>query len=190
MLDDWQKLDEVSYLSLMEDRIGRRFDRQKFVKQITSSDLYEKFDGLRGFYRLANQGIFDAGRCEWGFDIYEVDWISVFTPIEFGLWHDIRDCGAVLYPQYPVGRFFVDFANPVAKVAIECDGFRYHQDKAKDDARQREIEALGWTVYRITGRDCLTAFCEETMTEAVARSFIKQIVEAHGISRDCRLESM
>lgn len=34
------------------------------------------------------------------------------TPIERWLWADIRHADAVFYPQYPVGNFFVDFANP------------------------------------------------------------------------------
>ena len=76
------------------------------------------------------------------------------TPIEAWLWGDIRCVGSVLYPQYPVGGFFVDFGNPVAKVAVECDGHDFHLDKAKDDRRDAALRALGWTVYRFTGSEC------------------------------------
>ena len=55
------------------------------------------------FYRLAAPQIIEAGPSEWGIDPYEVDWISVFTPIELALWHDIRAADLVMYPQYPIG---------------------------------------------------------------------------------------
>jgi hypothetical protein len=46
----------------------------------------------------------------------------------------------VLYPQYPVGRYFVDFGNPVHKVAIECDGARWHSYR-RDGARSGRMLA-------------------------------------------------
>lgn len=171
----------------MYDGFCRVADRAIYSDKISSKNLPEKFNALRKFYQLANKEIVDAGRNEWGIDAYEVDWTSVFTPIEYGLWYDIRDCNAVFYPQYPVGRFFVDFANPVAKVAIECDGFAYHQDKAKDEARQNEIETLGWKVYRIAGRDCMSDFDDETMQSGEARVFIERICNRHGVSRNAQL---
>ena len=45
--------------------------------------------------------------------------------------------GLPFYPQYPIGKYFVDFADPVKKIVIECDGKKYHQDKEKDKRRQR-----------------------------------------------------
>ena len=59
-----------------------------------------------------------------------------------------------MYPQWPQCGFFLDFANPVARVAIECDGREFH-DSVKDGRRDAILEAEGWTVYRLTGRDCL-----------------------------------
>lgn len=78
----------------------------------------------------------------------------VMSPIEQALWSEARQAGIVLYPQYPVGRFFVDFANPAARVAIECDGKEFHQDIAADISREKIIESFGWRVYRISGADC------------------------------------
>lgn len=164
--------------------VQQQSQRAHAISKIMSKDPRCKFNGLRDFYRLVGNEIFDAGKSEWGIDCYEVDWTLLFTPIEYGLWYDIRDSNSVLYPQYPVGRFFVDFANPVAKVAIECDGYAYHLDKAKDASRQAEIESLGWTVYRITGRDCMSDFKEEIMESGVARKLISRIAERHGISRN------
>lgn len=132
---------------------------------------------------------------EWGIDPYE--WESCraisLTPIEAALWHDIRAVDIVVYPQYPVGRFFVDFGNPVARVAIECDGARWHLDKEKDSKRDEELAALGWTVYRITGRDCFTdteelrdASGRLDVSLSPARRFVQAVADRHPIGRHRR----
>lgn len=144
------------------------------------------WNAIRQFYMELEAAIFEAGRNEWACgDAYLWDWqggISM-TPIERWLWSDIRALDAVLYPQYPVGRFFVDFANPVAKVAIECDGQAFHQDKAKDAARDTELAALGWKVYRFPGWECRTDFNEETMTSGSAYLRLKEITNQYRIRR-------
>ena len=157
--------------------------RAPFVDRIYSSQGYQRRKAIRGFYRVAIGDIRDAGAAEWGIDPYEVDWLRIFTPIEQALWHDIRAASAVLYPQFPAGQYFVDFGNPVARVAIECDGALWHQDKEKDQERQRAIEAMGWKVYRITGRDCKSDFNEERMERSPARKLIDEVVLLHGIGR-------
>lgn len=118
-------------------------------------ELSERFRNIRANYRR-HQAMVDAQLSDWfDDDPYELgNWLTVFTPIEFSLWQDIRSRGLDLWPQLPVGRFFVDFGNPVAKVAIECDGRQWHQDAAKDAARDQELEAMGWTVIRIPGWQC------------------------------------
>lgn len=149
----------------------------------------ERQSAIRKFY--ADRAGLLSDPNEWGIDAYEWERLTVYmTPIEAALWHDIREQNVVLYPQFPVGPYFVDFGNPAAKVAIECDGVRWHLDKQKDAARQRAIEAMGWTVYRITGRDCFTE-PEETedeygnpvYTSSIAYRFVKSIAERHGIKR-------
>lgn len=84
-----------------------------------------------------------------------VDWIKIFTPIEYDTWHSIRSNGKVpLYPQYPVLNFIVDFANPYLKIIVECDGADFHLDKSKDNDRDFKLNKSGWKVYRISGSDC------------------------------------
>lgn len=49
----------------------------------------------------------------------------------------------------------LDFAYPDDHVAIEADGFRYHNRRREFDierARGNEIEAIGWHVLRITSK--------------------------------------
>lgn len=141
---------------------------------------------IKRFYELWNPEIFAQRRDEWAMDPYEWDnGMLRFTPIEDWLWADMRDNGAIIYPQYPVGGVFVDFANPVAKVAIECDGAAYHQDKEKDRARDARLNALGWSVYHITGSDCRTQYDEETGELGTAFKFVRDICSTHGISRNC-----
>lgn len=142
---------------------------------------------VREHYARFHAEILRAGCNEWGTDPYAWDEGLIFlTPIETWLWAEIRACDAVLYPQFPIGRFFVDFANPAAKVAIECDGAAYHTDKAKDARRDAELQALGWTVYRISGSDCAQEGYVEPGVPGAARLFIARICEAHGISRNTR----
>lgn len=176
-------------MSIMQ-RIHRELElemiRAPAVAQVQDGNM--RRTGLRQFYRLALPQILEAGSNEWGIDPYEVDWISIFTPIELALWHDIRAADLVMYPQYPIKGYFVDFANPAAKVCIECDGSQWHQDTEKDAIRQRNIEAQGWTMYRITGRACKTDSDPETGTKSAAREFIDYIAERHPLCRhpeDC-----
>lgn len=143
-----------------------------------------QWDDIRRFYRQWEGEIIGAGRNQWADgDAYLWEHVGgiKLTPIERWLWSDIRTVGAVLYPQYPVGRFFVDFGNPVVRVAIECDGAAYHQDKEKDAKRDAELQRLGWAVYRITGKDCGTQFNEETRQPGVALAFVREIAEGHRI---------
>jgi very-short-patch-repair endonuclease len=45
-----------------------------------------------------------------------------------------------MYPQFPVGPYFLDFADPVKKLGIEVDSRRYHEDRAKDRLREQHLE--------------------------------------------------
>lgn len=114
----------------------------------------ERFAMLKHNYRV-KAAMVDSGRESWmRGDPYEIaDWPSIFTPIESALWVDIRCAGLAMWPQFPVGRYFVDFGNPVARVALECDGASFH-DANKDAARDAELNKLGWTVLRIPGWRC------------------------------------
>lgn len=148
--------------------------------RIISKEPGVRYPALRELYASVDSQIMALPANQW-LDPYLIDWSSVFTPIEFALWQDIRQSGAVLYPQYPVGRFFVDFANPKARIAVECDGAAFHTDKAKDEARDSQLLAMGWHVYRITGRDCKKDFDEERMESSDARKLIQRLIERHAI---------
>lgn len=153
--------------------------------------LQNNWNAIRQFYAELQAEILACPANEWADDAYCWDErrMIFFTPIETCLWADIRQCGAVLWPQYPVMNFFVDFANPVAKVAVECDGAAFHMDKAKDAARDKRLVDAGWSVYRISGRHCRIDSDEETGAPGFPELFIQAICDRHGISRFDRRKS-
>ena len=162
--------------------VARELELERIRAPFADSIMVEALrrTALRQFYRLAAPQIIEAGSREWGIDPYEVDWISVFTPIELALWHDIRAADLVMYPQFPIGGYITKSA---AKVCIECDGSQWHQDAEKDAIRQQRIEGCGWTMYRISGRDCKTDSHPETGDAGAARTFINHIAAHHAVSR-------
>jgi very-short-patch-repair endonuclease len=132
------------------------------------------WNAIRSHYATYNADILKEKKSEWAIDPYAWDdGMISFTPIESDMWSFIRDHGGVFYPQYPVLNFFVDFANPKAKVAIECDGAGYH-DAKKDRERDRTLAQHGWTVYRFTGSEC---------HRETAKIGVKDLIDLHGIKR-------
>lgn len=144
------------------------------------------WSALRAHYARFDPLIVTGPKNEWAIDPYAWDGSRMLfmTPIEQWIWSEIRDANAIFYPQYPVGRFFVDFANPVARVAIECDGAAFHTDKAKDAARDAILARIGWHVYRAPGWLCAQDSDPETGTLGGAGRFVREIVDRHGLCRE------
>jgi hypothetical protein len=116
--------------------------------------MYEIQNAARRFYADRLPIIMNHRADDWALDPYEWDGSGiVLSPIESWLWTDIRQANMILYPQMPVAGFFADFGNPVAKVAIECDGAAFHNPE-RDAARASKIKQSGWTLYRFTGKEC------------------------------------
>jgi len=140
------------------------------------------------FYEMMNPLILKERKNEWAIDPYAWDTGLIrMTPIENWFWSDIRGANAVMYPQYPVAGVFIDFANPVAKVGIECDGLNFHLDKKKDQDRDAMLGKLGWTIYRLTGADCMKDFDEENMELSPGQKLMRHVCDVHGISRFSRV---
>lgn len=140
--------------------------------------------GIRSHYSHFGKKISAEKKNEWAIDPYAWSGLINFTPIEDWFWSDIRECDCVLYPQYPAGKFFLDFANPLAKVGIECDGAQYHKDKEKDAARDKTLQDMGWSIYRITGSDCQSESDFDTGRLSPAGVFLRRIALRHGLARD------
>lgn len=113
----------------------------------------ERWEGLKVFYAFYLDEILQSPHRRWVIDPYELPFLNHASPIEQDAWQCIRIHGLVMYPQFPTCGFFLDYAHPVIKVAIEMDGKEWH-DAAKDAARDRNLIAEGWTIYRIPGGHC------------------------------------
>lgn len=103
-----------------------------------------KWDAIRSLYELIDTSEYNP---------YPVDWTVLFSPIEKAAWNEIRCQNLPFWPQFPIGKYFADFANPIKKLVIECDGAAFH-DAKKDAFRDSYMAANGWSVYRISGADC------------------------------------
>lgn len=123
--------------------IKLKSDCEAIIRDIKPGDA-RMWGALRKLYRTINVNDYDP---------YIIDWMPFFSPIEAMAWGEIRYWNLPLWPQYPIGRFFADFACPQKKIVIECDGKEFH-DEAKDRARDFEMAQMGWQVYRISGADC------------------------------------
>lgn len=146
----------------------------------------ERWDFLRDYYAANESAILAEEPWRWAMPINEVNWLEMFSPIEAAFWSDMRMEGVVLYPQYPVAGVFLDFAHPKAKVAVECDGAAWHMDRMKDYRRDDKLRALGWTVFRLTGSQCMqqTLYDAEDREERLGRPVIllRELAAKYGLS--------
>ena len=142
---------------------------------------------IRRHYATVKEQINSTPRDEWAIDPYMWDFgqgMIFMTPIEENFWADCREADLILYPQYPACGYFMDFANPVAMVGIECDGKAYHMDKARDAAREDVLVNRGWKIYRIQGWQCNQDWDEETGVPPYGRELADEIGKSHGIRRN------
>lgn len=121
------------------------------MKDLRECNLRERCELIRLVYSSNMERITSSPL---GSNPYLLDWGAIFTPIEEYAWHAIRRERIPMYPQFPVGNYFIDFANPVLKVGLECDGKDWH-DEEKDRARDEKLSELGWEIYRVTGSECV-----------------------------------
>lgn len=71
--------------------------------------------------------------------------------IERMAWMEIRKLGLPMLPQFPIGKYFADFADPIKKIVIEIDGKEWH-DASKDMLRDKEMNELGYEVIRFEAK--------------------------------------
>jgi hypothetical protein len=114
---------------------------------------FEERDKLRAQYKAYEQRIIALEVTD-VYALWPYNWLAYMSPIErnFFSWmrdHDMRG----YWPQYPCGKYFMDFASPSAKICIELDGKEFHQDKAKDKIREDYIREQGYKVIRLTGKE-------------------------------------
>lgn len=147
---------------------------------------YDRRLKIRKQYKLFHDEIM-SGK---GFDPYAIchEWMHAFTPIENNVWSEIRFLGLRMYPQFPVINYFLDFADPIKKIGIEVDGKEWHLDKEKDLIRQRELEAIGWRIIRIAGKD--TYECRQELEDECAWEDERQPDNVYCECATCQLKHL
>jgi very-short-patch-repair endonuclease len=100
-------------------------------------------------------------------DLYGWKHYAFDSPIEqsfWNVWVSFTSTGPgdryYLHPQYPIGKYRVDFAHEPTKTAIELDGHATHSSPdaiARDRKRQRHLESEGWHVIRFGGKEIFSS---------------------------------
>lgn len=83
---------------------------------------------------------------------YILDWQSYLNTNEFSVFAACRCIGVSFYPQFSVGKYCLDFANPYYRIGIEVDSNTYHTYE-KDLKRDTELRKLGWKIYHLTSSE-------------------------------------
>jgi very-short-patch-repair endonuclease len=89
--------------------------------------------------------------------------------------------GYKVQPQWPVGAYRIDLVveGNGKRLAVECDGERWHYDKVEEDlARQALLERLGWTFVRLRGS---TFYRDRTAHRSEAMRPVFEKLEEFGI---------
>ena len=79
------------------------------------------------------------------------------SPIEEYMYNAIKNHGLedICNPQFKIGTKRVDFAFPIAKLVVECDGKNYHHADQiqieRDQERDRYLSRKGWKVLHFEG---------------------------------------
>lgn len=128
-------------------QIKKQWEIQPIADRIVRpANLADRFQALREFYA-------EVDAEDYGGYPFDVDWVSVFTPIEMDLWGDLRATNLTVRPQYPVGKYFLDFAIPRFRIGIEADGRDWH-DRERDAKRDAALWSMGWRIFRLQGHEC------------------------------------
>jgi len=134
----------------------------KFYEMIDNSkNFIERHVAYRFLYKYFNDIIIkyseENKRFRINLDYYR--FIRYFTPIEHFVYDLTRINRTIqLHPQYPVGKYILDFGNPYFKIGVECDGKEFHNFE-KDHNRDLDLyNNYGWKIYRIKGVECYSKY--------------------------------
>lgn len=118
-----------------------RMKRTTFVCEECGKSFQRKHSHIRNEFQFCSQECYRKHRP---------------TFIEAAIHKGLREQGVEFIPEHPVGRFFIDVFIPSANLAVECDGFYWHKNRAKQDAaRDRYLAKCGITVLRLPEADIL-----------------------------------
>lgn len=175
------------------DRAYNAYLKRPQIKPVcdrANEAMEDYLDGIPGsLYRLMKE---DIGRV-WGLLESPIEQVAIFqlAAINYGradwpIYSKIaRERGAYSHKHYPVqiipqvvfGPFRVDFLFDLGSrglFAIECDGEQFHQDKAKDSARDLHLlEHHNVKVLRIPGKHIWRSNESVALCADVVRAYLK-----------------
>jgi very-short-patch-repair endonuclease len=141
------------------DILGQLNNDELEVEYLKAAPLKRREIGRR-MYEQAEAEILDTARKSlfaWGVEPYVFDW--AFNENEYALWRSIRQNKLVMYPEFPVKQYYLDFGNPYLKIALEADSKEFH-DKAKDTRRDTELLGFGWKTFRVSYQENVAPFIQ------------------------------
>lgn len=130
---------------------GMRFPKYLFRRALreTSKSIVRSVNRKANYRRIQNQASSRPESVQVPTPAGNI-WMS---PIELKLYEAMRREGLSPTPQFCIEGYFVDFAFPEARVAVEADGAAYHQGERRERDRKRDwvLRRLGWKVLRFYG---------------------------------------
>ena len=150
------KSEQLDYLDKIDDdciyenkvvRIMRYFNNHLVITSKFKSPLEVKFYHKFEYFKK---------HCIYNYDVYKRYYKKL---------HGYMPINPLLRPQYKCGKYFIDFAviRKYCKIAIEVDGFAYHDRDKKQFAyerkRERFIQSEGFIMLRYTNDDLNNGRC-------------------------------
>lgn len=115
-------------------------------------NIFESQKVFKDYYEHNYNKIIERAKYGHWHNAYGIDFTKFFTPIEYDAWCVIRASRVILYPQYPVLNYFLDFGNPYLKIGLETDGKNFHNQE-KDKIRDNNLLKEGWKIFRVSGSE-------------------------------------
>lgn len=89
------------------------------------------------------------------------------SPMERVPYDEFKSFGLTPLMQFPVGKYFLDFAFPEAQIGVEYDGKIHQGRELYDRNRDQELSSLGWTIYRLNAFHLKRIRFDEDLDEMV-----------------------
>lgn len=129
----------------------------ELYKEYSEAEGWERRNVLYRYYDLVAPQIMktaaEEGPYTRGCEKYGLPWAETFSHAEKFAWGKLHNHpSVVLYPEYPVDKFFLDFGNPALSIGVEIDGKNYH-DADDDLARDLALLRQGWIIFRVPAKE-------------------------------------
>src|SRR3990172_2441239 len=117
-------------------RLSMRFPRSLFHRAVreASKSIVRSVNRKLNYRRIQNEASSRPESVQVPTPVGSI-WMS---PIELKLYEAMRREGLSPTPQFCIEGYFVDFAFPDARVAVEADGAAYHHAERRERDRKRD----------------------------------------------------